>query len=74
MNFLLSSLVEIPGYTFAYIGCEKLGRRATVCITLIISGIALLTDALLSHFADFENPSIQYANIATFLIGNILTT
>ena len=71
MNFLLSSLVEVPGYTLGYFGMEKLGRRMTVCITLIISGIALLTDALLSHYTSLENSSIKYANIATFLIGNI---
>ena len=49
---------------------KKLGRRVTVCLTLVISGIALLTDAILSNFASTNNPSIQNANIATFLIGN----
>ena len=71
MNFLLSSLVEIPGYTLGYIGMEKLGRRLTVCLTLIICGASLMTDAVLEHFTTSETPSIKYANITTFLIGSI---
>ena len=70
VNFLLSSLVEVPGYTLGYFGMMKLGRRITVCLTLVISGIALIIDAILSNFASANNPSVQYANIATFLIGN----
>ena len=67
---MLSSLVEVPGYTFGYFGMKKLGRRITVCLTLVVSGVALIIDAILSNYASTNNPSVQYANIATFLIGN----
>ena len=70
MNFLLSSLVEIPGYTLGYIGMEKLGRRMTVCITLIMCGVSLIADGLLAEFADSAKPSIEQASIVMFLIGS----
>ena len=68
-NFLLSALVEIPGYTLGYICMEKIGRRVTVCITLIICGLSLISDALLEKLGDAQNPSIEHAKLATFLIG-----
>ena len=64
--------MEIPGYGICYLSMEKLGRRVTVCVTLLICGVACLTDALLDKFADAENPNVKNINITTFLIGNFL--
>ena len=71
LNFLLSSLVEIPGYTLSYVCMEKLGRRLSVCITLCICGIACIADALLDEFANMESSFIKDLDIAIFLIGMI---
>ena len=59
----------MPGYTFGYFGLKRLGRRITVCITLVVSGVALMADALLSHYALSEDQNVKNANLATFLIG-----
>ena len=61
----------MPGYTFGYFGLKRLGRRLTVCITLVVSGVALMADALLSHYALSEDQNIKNANLATFLIGKL---
>ena len=61
----------MPGYTFGYFGLKKLGRRITVCITLVVSGVALMADALLSHYALSEDQNVKNANLATFLIGKL---
>lgn len=39
VNFMLLSLIEIPGFGVTYILSERIGRRWTLCSSLILSGL-----------------------------------
>ncbi|XP_052123042.1 organic cation transporter protein isoform X2 [Frankliniella occidentalis] len=42
LNFLISGVVEIPGYVMLLLLLNRWGRKATLCSALIITGLALL--------------------------------
>lgn len=39
VNFMLLSLIEIPGFAVTYVLSERIGRRWTLCSSLILSGL-----------------------------------
>ncbi|KAL7044557.1 hypothetical protein ACKWTF_001963 [Chironomus riparius] len=61
-NFILVSIVEIPGYYFGYIIIEKFGRVAGFTISMILCGIT----CILCGYAD-----VVWIQIALFLIGKL---
>ncbi|CAB3375688.1 Hypothetical predicted protein [Cloeon dipterum] len=42
LNFLISGLVEIPAYTFILFALDRLGRKVTLCGSMLVGGCALL--------------------------------
>ena len=60
LNFLLVSLVEIPGYTISYLGMEKLGRRFSMSSSLIVGGLACLVGAF---------DTTNWLELTAFLVG-----
>lgn len=40
LNFILVSFIEIPAYFIAWRSIERIGRRLTVCLALLLSGIS----------------------------------
>ncbi|KAK5646499.1 hypothetical protein RI129_004963 [Pyrocoelia pectoralis] len=67
LNFALICLVEIPGYTFAWVCINKLGRKRTLACSLLISGITCCLTILVP--AD-----MHWAVILLFLIGKLAVT
>ncbi|XP_046393817.1 organic cation transporter protein-like [Ischnura elegans] len=42
LNFIISGVVEIPGYTFALLTLNRWGRKLPLCGSMLIGGLALL--------------------------------
>lgn len=66
LSFLLSALVEIPGYTLSYLSMEKLGRRPSLVISLVLGGISVIVSNVAS--------SIGWLNLTFFLVGKLGAT
>lgn len=64
-NFILVSIVEIPGYYLGYIIIEKFGRVAGFIMSMILCGIT----CILCGYAD-----VVWMQIALFLIGKLAIT
>nr|CAH7747020.1 unnamed protein product [Callosobruchus chinensis] len=61
VNFALVCLVEIPGYSVAWIAIEKIGRRLSLVASLIVCGIT----CTLTIFAS------GWSVVALFLVGKL---
>lgn len=46
LNFLVSGVVEIPGYILMLTLLNRWGRKGTLCFALIVAGVALLLTLL----------------------------
>lgn len=40
VNFVLVSLIEIPGYAVYYVVVDRYGRRKSLCVSLLASGVS----------------------------------
>ncbi|XP_039755563.1 beta-alanine transporter-like [Pararge aegeria] len=49
LNFFLAGIVELPTYMFLWPSMERLGRRWTLCMSMVVGGIACLTTFLVQH-------------------------
>lgn len=65
INFALVSLVEIPGYSLAWVCIKKLGRRISLVGSLLLCGIT----CTLTIFV--QNTSFEWAVIVLFLAGKL---
>ncbi|XP_057656533.1 organic cation transporter protein isoform X2 [Diorhabda carinulata] len=63
INFALVSLVEIPGYTIAWVSIKKLGRRISLVGSLLLCGVT----CTLTIFVQSTN--FEWAVILLFLTG-----
>ncbi|CAH2010494.1 unnamed protein product [Acanthoscelides obtectus] len=61
INFALVCLVEIPGYTLAWIAIEKIGRRLSLVASLVVCGVT----CTLTIFAT------GWTVVALFLVGKL---
>jgi OCT family organic cation transporter-like MFS transporter 4/5 len=69
-NFLLVSLVEIPGYSLSYFTMEKMGRKKSTSLSLLIGGVCCILSAVLVEYGN----SVQALGTATFLLGKLGVT
>ena len=72
LNFLLVSLVEIPGYTASYFTMKHWGRRKSVSICLMVGGAACILDGILDKVMPDDN--MPAVDVAIFLIGKLGVT
>ncbi|CAH0558293.1 unnamed protein product [Brassicogethes aeneus] len=64
INFALVSLVEIPGYTLAWVAIQKIGRKYGLILSLLLSGLTCTATIFLP--ADTE-----WLVILLFLLGKL---
>ncbi|KAK3931402.1 Organic cation transporter protein [Frankliniella fusca] len=53
LNFLISGVVEIPGYIMLLLLLNRWGRKATLCSALIATGVALLLTQIVPSNTDW---------------------
>ncbi|XP_034238416.1 organic cation transporter protein [Thrips palmi] len=53
LNFLVSGVVEIPGYIMLLLLLNRWGRKGTLCLALIVAGVALLLTLLVPANTDW---------------------
>ncbi|KAJ8969983.1 hypothetical protein NQ317_007030, partial [Molorchus minor] len=68
VNFALVSLIEIPGYSIAWICIQKLGRRMSLVGSLLVCGITCTLTILVT------NVSGNWAVVTLFLLGKLGVT
>ncbi|XP_072013646.1 organic cation transporter protein-like [Amphiura filiformis] len=71
LNFFLLGLVEIPAYICAYISMEKVGRRLSMVVTLIIAGVACIITACTPETTD-SGESLRPLIITFAMIGKFM--
>jgi OCT family organic cation transporter-like MFS transporter 4/5 len=52
-NFILVALIELPAYVVFYFAMDRLGRRTTLCLSLILSGVSCISFVFLPT-GDYE--------------------
>jgi len=67
LNFTLLALTEIPGYLLSYLGMQLIGRKVTMVVSLVVSGVACLVSSLLPD-------SYTALQTACFLLGKMFVT
>ncbi|CAG9766667.1 unnamed protein product [Ceutorhynchus assimilis] len=67
INFALVSLIEIPGYTIAWICIQKLGRKPSLIMSLLLCGITCTLTIFVSKGSD-------WIVITLFLLGKMAIT
>ncbi|XP_018566487.1 organic cation transporter protein isoform X2 [Anoplophora glabripennis] len=69
LNFALVSLIEIPGYTAAWVCIQKLGRRISLVGSLLICGVTCTLTIFIAN-----SSSGSWAVITLFLLGKLGVT
>lgn len=59
LNFFLAGAVELPTYLFLWPALEKLGRRWTLCVSMVVGGFACLATFLVKNG---ENTYVFFLN------------
>lgn len=49
LNFFLAGAVELPTYLFLWPSMERLGRRWTLCLSMVVGGTACLATFLVQN-------------------------
>ncbi|EFX66628.1 hypothetical protein DAPPUDRAFT_302495 [Daphnia pulex] len=70
INYELIMLVEIPAYIFGIYITDKVGRRLTLSVGLLISGVGCLITGLLP--ADQEVMQVVFSLIGKFFISTVM--
>ncbi|KAG6460644.1 hypothetical protein O3G_MSEX012116 [Manduca sexta] len=63
LNFFLAGVVELPTYLFLWPSMERLGRRWTLCMSMVVGGVACLTTFLVQHET--------YVTLALYCVGKM---
>lgn len=69
INFALVCLVEIPGYTLSWVAMNKIGRRWSMSISLLLCSLTCVAGGFISD--DAENLNLTWVVITLFLIGKL---
>lgn len=68
LNWIIMNLIELPAQFVCYYLISRSGRRVTVALTLILSGIILLTTLLVEFFESQMKKSPSQGKHSLFLI------
>uniref|UniRef100_A0A1B0FY37 Major facilitator superfamily (MFS) profile domain-containing protein n=1 Tax=Phlebotomus papatasi TaxID=29031 RepID=A0A1B0FY37_PHLPP len=64
LNYALVCLIEIPGYTLAWIAMNKIGRRWSLGLSLLLCAVTCCTGA-------FIDADLIWAVVSLFLVGKL---
>nr|CAD7263881.1 unnamed protein product [Timema shepardi] len=64
LNFALVCLVEIPGYTMAWVCMNRMGRRRSLCASLFLCSATCVAAA-------FVPQGMNWAEVLLFLVGKL---
>ncbi|XP_058838024.1 organic cation transporter protein-like [Topomyia yanbarensis] len=67
LNFILVSLIELPGFLIMQLILDRVGRRATLCTTMLLCGLF----CLLAEFIPTEN---TWLSLIMFLVSKMAIT
>ncbi|KAF5303508.1 hypothetical protein FQR65_LT08207 [Abscondita terminalis] len=67
LDFILTSLVEIPGYTVTYILVDRIGRRIAEASTLLLTSFCCIAFI-------FIPPDLYWLKLTTYLLGKFAAT
>ncbi|XP_055692440.1 organic cation transporter protein isoform X1 [Lutzomyia longipalpis] len=68
LNYALVCLIEIPGYTLAWIAMNKIGRRWSLGLSLLLSGVTCIIGAFINAVGGED---LVWAVVSLFLIGKL---
>ncbi|GLH00664.1 Organic cation transporter protein [Gryllus bimaculatus] len=63
LNFILVSLIELPGYLATYLGMDRFGRKMTLCASLTFSG------ACCTAYIFVANVEADWMRLVLFMAG-----
>lgn len=72
-NFILVSLVEIPGYSLSYFTMERYGRRKSTAFSLVLGGVCCIISAITVNYEATEG-FLKIVMTITFLLGKLGVT
>ncbi|KAL1374901.1 hypothetical protein pipiens_000730, partial [Culex pipiens pipiens] len=67
LNFILVALIELPGYVILQMILDRIGRRITLCSSMLLCGLF----CFLSEFVPAEN---HWTNLGMFLVSKLAIT
>ncbi|KDR22927.1 Solute carrier family 22 member 21, partial [Zootermopsis nevadensis] len=66
-NFILVAIIELPAYIVFYFTMDRFGRKSTMSVSLILSGISCITFA-------FVPTDLEWVRMLLFLMGKFSIT
>lgn len=73
-NFMLISLVEIPAYILTYFIMGRVGRRWSLCGTMLLSGLACLGTLLVEPKSVEDTNASSMGKLVLYLVGKFAIT
>lgn len=73
-NFMLISLVEIPAYILTYFIMGRVGRRWSLCGTMLLSGMACLGTLLVEPQSVEDTNASSIGQLVLYLVGKFAIT
>ncbi|CAB3368066.1 Hypothetical predicted protein [Cloeon dipterum] len=65
LNYIVASLADMPSALFTWVGMSKIGRRKTLCLTLLVSGLACFVNPFVPDDAmEFRVPLYVLGKLA----------
>ncbi|XP_036333324.1 organic cation transporter protein isoform X1 [Rhagoletis pomonella] len=71
LNFILVCLIEIPGYTLAWVSLRKLGRRFALSGSLFLCAVTCVAGGYLTKVQTNLETRSTWAIVTLFLIGKL---
>ncbi|KAJ1531644.1 hypothetical protein ONE63_000315 [Megalurothrips usitatus] len=64
LNFMLVCLIEVPAGLVTWLMMERIGRRASMCSSLILTGVSCLAYLFLP-----DTDGLRWVRVSTYMIG-----
>jgi OCT family organic cation transporter-like MFS transporter 4/5 len=69
LNFFLAGAVELPTYVFLWPAMDRWGRRWTLCLSMVVGGVACLATFLVQNGECGHPPSAPFRALAEPLLA-----